>query len=111
MSEKAKIDLQRAVNGLTLRINNLDVEVDVRGKLKSRVFWKLLTSANSNWKIVEGYHKIYMHIQESTDELVAKALKALSKIRTLSKEETKQIINMPLQEMCKRLILKAFIET
>ena len=110
MSETATLDLQIAVNGLTLRVNNIDVKVDVRGKHKSMVFWRISTSTDPSWKIVEGYHKIYMHFQGSTDEVVAKALKALSKIRTLSKDEREQLLNMSLQEMCKRLILKAFIE-
>lgn len=111
MSELNKIDLHLAVDGFTLRINNIDVEIDVHGSCKNKVFWRLLTSTAPYWKIIEGSHKTYVHFEGVLSDNVAKALKALEKIRTLKGKETEKLLKMPLEEMCNKLVLKSFIES
>ena len=111
MSETAKVDLHIIIYGLTLTVNDVDVEVDVHGLNKSRVFWRLLASTAPFWKIVEGQHKAYIHLEGLTSSEVANALKALAGIRTLTRKEAEELLNVPLKEACRKLVLKAFIET
>jgi len=110
MTDLSKIDIHLAIDGFTLRINGLDTDVDVHGPHKNEVFCRLLTSTAPFWKIRQGSHKGYMHLEGNISDLSAKAVKALEKIRTLSKIETEELMQMPLDEMSKKLIIKAFIE-
>ena len=92
-------------------VDNVDVKVDVHGLNKSRAFWRLLSSTAPFWKIVEGQNKVYIRLEGLTSSDVANALKALARIRTLTRKETEELLKMPLEDMCRKLVLKAFIET
>ena len=111
MSEPVKVDLRIIMNGLTLMVDNVDVKVDVHGLNKSRAFWRLLSSTAPFWKIVEGQNKVYIRLEGLTSSDIANALKALARIRTLTRKETEELLKMPLEDMCRKLVLKAFIET
>ena len=111
MSEPVEVDLRIIINALTLMVDNVDIKVDVHGLNKSRAFWRLLMSTAPFWKIVEGQNKVYIRLEGSTSSDVANALKALARIRTLTRKETEELLKMPLEDMCRKLVLKAFVET
>lgn len=81
LCKTARVDLHIAVNGLTLRMNNVVVEVDVHGPHKSQVFWRLLTSTASFKKIVEGHRKQYVQFGELIDVATPPSITSISSER------------------------------